>query len=152
MNEGQKGVFTRIGVGLLAVWAVSASIAAGIGWARCHSAETRLAEIRAAPADTELRANLDAISKRNAELEQSNAGITAELVNAERFIRDIRQFAERGRGLISDARQTTLDIRDTVSRLQDRDRRFTSFARQLLDLLERRAPVGGRDGAAPAGK
>jgi predicted nucleic acid-binding Zn-ribbon protein len=152
MHEKTKSNLYRIGLIAIALWAVSASIAAGVFYHGRNTARTELAAIQKAKPVSELQNDFDAISKRNTELERLNGGLANELDKATGFINDIRKHAERGRGLILDAGQTTNDIRDTVIRLQDRDRRFTKFTQQLLNLLASRAELGGSDGRTAPGE
>jgi hypothetical protein len=134
MNEKSKNIFyCYIGVFVLGLWSIGASVAAGIGWSFYHSAAGELSAIRNAKPAESIQFDL-----AKAETEHDAAFRELDLANQrieilERNRRRTIELANEGIGLIQSARSTTGDITETVRQLRDNHNRLATIIIRIAD-------------------
>jgi hypothetical protein len=133
MNEKSKNILCYIGLFVFGLWAIGASVTAGIGWSRYHSAASDLSAIRSAKPTDSIQLNL-----AKAEIERDTAFRQLDLAN--RRIDTLEQYgqqtiglADEGIGLIQSARSTTGDIAETVRQLRDNYNQLAAIIIRIAD-------------------
>jgi hypothetical protein len=133
MNEKSKNILCYIGLFVFGLWAIGASVTAGIGWSRYHSVAGELSAVRSAKPTESLQLNLArAETERDAafrQLDLANQRIDALEQHGQRTIR----LANEGIGLIQSARSTTGDIAETVKQLRDNYNQLASIIIRIAD-------------------
>ncbi|MDR1216003.1 MAG: hypothetical protein LBK25_04905 [Treponema sp.] len=166
MNEKIMSTLFIIGLIVMGLWAITASIAAWIFHNGRDEARIELATIREAPANAELQASIDAIQQRNAALEQDNAKLTATLDNANAnksklagIIDNATGLAETGRQSIRDARQTISGLTETISELRNNYNHLANLVitsernySAIISELNKGSTMGGINGATLTGE
>jgi hypothetical protein len=133
MNEKSKNIFCYIGLFVLGLWAISASVTAGIGWSRYHSAAGELSAIRSANPTGAVQLDL-----AKAETEYDAALRYLDLANQridtlEQYRQQTIGLANEGIGLIQSARSTTGDIAGTVNQLRDNYNQLAAIIIRIAD-------------------
>jgi hypothetical protein len=152
MNEKPKNILWYIGLCVLGLWAIGASVTAGIGWSRYNSTARELSAIRSAKPVEAIQLNL-----AKAEIERDAAFRQLDLANRridalERYGQRIIGLANEGIGLIQSARATTGDITETVRQLRDNYNRLAAIIIGIADSYNA-APGESESGiGADAGK
>jgi hypothetical protein len=119
---------------IVALWAVSASIAAGIFYHGRNTARAELSAIKEAPVVSFLQSDIDSIARRNAELERFNRELSTELRTAADagtklagIINNAAGLAESGRKSLRDAGQSVSGIAGTVNELRNNYQRLAEL-------------------------
>jgi hypothetical protein len=160
MDEKTRTNLYRIGLIVVGLWAISASIAAGIFYYGRNTVRAELAAIREEKPDSELQSDLDSVSSRNTELERVNRELSAEIRSAlasnielTGIIDRASGLAESGQQLVRDTQQSIIGVTGTVEQLRDNYNRLTIFAIRsegnysaIIDELDQSSDMGGSDG------
>jgi hypothetical protein len=133
MNEKSKNILGYIGLFVLGLWAIGASVTAGIGWSRYHSAASELSAIRSAKPTDSIQLNLT-----KAEIERDATFRQLDIANQR--IDSLEQcgqrtigLADEGIGLIQSATSTTGDIAETVRQLRDNYNQLAAIIIRIAD-------------------
>ena len=141
MNEKSKITLCYIGLFVLGLWAIAATISGGIGWARYNTATSELSEIRSAKPTDGIQLNLTkAETERDAALRQLDLA-NQRLDSLEQYRQRTVELVDRGIGLIRSARSTTGDIAGTVSQLRNN---YNRLAEIIIGIAGNNSGVAGK--------
>ncbi len=166
MNEKTKTNLYRISLVVIGLWAISASVAAGIFYHGRNTARTELAEIRTANPGIILQSDLDALYANNVQLIAINEALSSELEYARTSTTELSFIIDRATGLAESGRQSLLDTRqsitgitNTVEQLRNNYQQLTDFVvrsesnyNAIIDELNKGSNVGGTDGTETSRK